>query len=68
MTIKNTLATLFFTCFLTPLFAHEGENLWTTGKINVVLGVVLIILIGIILFLFVLERRINALEKMIQKN
>lgn len=62
--MKNVLLTVFLMCVLfTPLFAAGTENLWTTGKIHVVLGVLLTILGGILVFLFVLERKISKLEK-----
>lgn len=60
--MKKT-ATLLLQLFTLPLLASETENLWTTGKIHVVLGVLLTILTGIILFLVVLERKISKLEK-----
>lgn len=40
-----------------------GENIWTTGKVYVVLAVVLIIFFGIVFFLLHLENRIKKLEK-----
>ena len=62
--MKNVLLTLLLMCVLcSPLFAAGTENLWTTGKIHVVLGVLLTILGGILVFLFVLERKISKLEK-----
>lgn len=63
--------TLIYTVIMT--FAHQlananepafvDENLWTTGKIYVVLAVVLIIFLGIVFFLLHLENRIKKLEK-----
>ena len=47
----------------TLLAAEPGENLWTTGKIYVVLGVLITIFTGIIIFLLVLERKIRKLER-----
>ncbi len=62
--MKNVLLTLLLMCVLfSPLLATGTENLWTTGKIHVVLGVLLTILGGILVFLFVLERKITKLEK-----
>lgn len=60
--MKN-LSALFLLLSPSPLFAAGTENLWTTGKIHVVLGVLLTILAGIIVFLIVLERKISKLEK-----
>ncbi len=53
--------------FMTPVLAAETQTLWTTGKIHVVLGVLLIILILIFIFLFVLERKVSRLEKKISE-
>lgn len=62
--------TLFITTsliFLHSLYAQKQsvvqENLWTAGKIYVVLAVVLIIFTGILFFLLNLEKRIRKLEK-----
>jgi len=61
--MKALLSILFFLAILNPLMAAEAETLWTTGKIHVVLGVLLTILVLIFVFLFVLERKISRLEK-----
>ncbi len=50
---------------ITPSLAAGTENLWTTGKIHVVLSVLLTILVLIFVFLFILERKISKLEKRI---
>lgn len=62
------LLTAILTSFLSlGLYASDStevtENLWTSGKIYVVLTVVLIILLGIVFFLVHLENRIRKLEK-----
>jgi len=49
--------------FFTPSLAAETQNLWTTGKIHVVLTVLGTILILIFVFLIVLERKISRLER-----
>ena len=56
---------LFVLGILTPVIAGETQNLWTTGKIHVVLSVLLTILVLIFVFLIVLERKISRLEKKI---
>ncbi|GIV32968.1 MAG: hypothetical protein KatS3mg031_0503 [Chitinophagales bacterium] len=45
-----------------PALGAETGNLWTTGKIHVVISVMLTILILIFVFLFVLERKISRME------
>lgn len=42
-----------------------NENLWTTGKIHVVLTVLITIFTGIVIFLLVLEWQVKKLEKKI---
>jgi CcmD family protein len=39
----------------------------SNGKIYVVIGVVLIVLVGIFTYLFVTERKLNRLEKELKK-
>lgn len=43
-----------------------NENVWTSGKIFVVIMVVAIIFLGIALFLLHLDRKISKLEKQIK--
>ena len=50
----------------TVLAETVNQNLWTTGKIYVVLGVLITIFTGIIIFLILLERKISSLEKRIK--
>jgi len=63
--MKILLTILFFLSMLIPVMAADQETLWTTGKIHAVLGVLLTILVLIFAFLFILERKINRLEKRI---
>lgn len=49
-------------------FAVSNENLWTTGKIFVVLGVLTIIFVGIIFFLLHLERKLTDFENRFKEN
>ncbi|MBK7099032.1 MAG: CcmD family protein [Sphingobacteriales bacterium] len=63
--MKNYLTYLLFS-LLVPVFANaQGlDNLLrSNGRIYVVIGVILIIFIGIILYLIRIERKINKLEK-----
>lgn len=67
MNIKTLLLSLILGLVHNVLLANNeainNENLWTTGKIYVVLIVVLIIFLGIVFFLLHLENRIRKLEK-----
>jgi hypothetical protein len=63
--MRTIFSILFFLAILNPLMAAETETLWTTGKIHVVLSILLTILVLIFVFLFVLERKISRLEKKI---
>lgn len=63
-----TLVIVFLLFFESSLLAADGnQNLWTTGKIYVVLTVLATIFIGIILFLLLLERKISRLEKKVSE-
>lgn len=66
--MKKNLLLLLTLLGSAPVFASaETQNMWTTGKIHVVLAVLLTILGLIFIFLFVLERKISRLEKSISK-
>lgn len=56
--------------FLSPLYAHNegGDFMESAGKIYVVIAVILIIFIGIVLFLFRLDRKLTKLEYQINHN
>lgn len=45
-----------------------ADNMRENGKIYVVLGVVLIILIGMIIYLISIDRKLTKLEKQIKNN
>jgi len=58
------VAFLFF-CTTTNLFAQPVEmadTMRSEGKIYVVVGIVLIVLAGLIAYLFMLDRRVKKLE------
>lgn len=63
--MKALFSLIFFVATLAPAMAAEGETLWTTGKIHVVLSVLLTILVLIFIFLFILEIKVSRLEKKI---
>ncbi len=52
-------------------FAQEVEmadTMRSNGKIYVVVGIILIILVGLIGYLFLMDRKINRLEKELDKH
>lgn len=66
--LKNFVALVLFV--LTPLVASaQGAEMADTfrseGKIYVVVAIILIVLTGLILYLFLLDRKMNKLERMI---
>ena len=71
MKVKSILITSFLT-FFTAIsgFSQSGDSdfLRSVGKIYVVVGVILAIFIGIILFLIFLDRRLTKLEHQIKEN
>lgn len=44
-----------------------ADTMRSNGKIYVVVGIILIVLIGFILYLFALDRKIGRLEKLVKK-
>jgi hypothetical protein len=68
--MKKILTTFLFS-FITFLgFSQEVEmadTMRANGKIYVVVGIILIVLIGFILYLFALDRKIGRLEKLVKK-
>ena len=64
--MKKSFTVIFFLLF--ALFANGQESKWTelmngTGKVFVVIAVMLTILAGLILYLVRLDRKISKLEK-----
>lgn len=52
-------------------FAQEVEmadTMRANGKIYVVVGIIVIILVGLIVYLFTIDRKISKLEKELDKN
>lgn len=73
MLLKRFLLTVLSTFFTISLFAQEQQPVMadlfrSNGKIYVVIGVLTIILLGIFVFLFLLERKISSLEKKINSS
>jgi hypothetical protein len=66
--MKKIALTLFASIITLNLFAQSNEvemadALRSNGKIYVVVAVILIILIGLIIYLFALDKRLKMLEK-----
>ena len=63
--MKNIVCSILLVSLaLSEANAADTQNLWTTGKIHAVLGVLMTILVLIFIFLLILERKISRLEKM----
>ncbi|HEY4800615.1 MAG TPA: CcmD family protein [Bacteroidia bacterium] len=68
--MKKIFLFTFFLLNSVLAFSQEVEmadQLRSSGKIYVVVGVVLVILIGLLLFLFLIERKVGKIEKQINK-
>lgn len=66
--MRNTLA-LIIILITNNTYAQSNvlENFYTSGKINVVIAVILIILLGLIIYLFKIDRSIKKLEDKIKE-
>ena len=64
--MKYKITAFLILFFSVCVKAESPDFLRSTGKINVVFAVIFIIFLGIIAFLFYLERKINKLEKRIK--
>ncbi len=64
--IKLHLLTLFFVLCMNSLMAQTVEmasSMRSDGKIYVVVGVLLIIFLGLIVYLFSIDRKVKELEQ-----
>lgn len=66
--MKKFLTTLLLLVLSAPIFAQNptsslDESIYASGKIYVVVICAAIILLGLILYLFTLDRRLKKLEK-----
>ena len=61
--------TLILVALVTTAYSQEkvqmADNLRTEGKIYVVVAIILIILVGLIFYLFLMDRKVDKLEKLI---
>lgn len=68
--MKKNIAFLF--CLLTSALSHSQEvemadKLVENGKIFVVVGVLVTILLGIIVYLVMIDRKVSEIEKKLKK-
>ena len=66
--ISNLLLALLFA---TPAYSQEvvmADRLRADGKIYVVVAILLVILIGLITYLFMIDRKATRLEKKLDEN
>lgn len=69
----NKIKYLIALLLLSPLFLHAqqpvemADKMRSEGKIYVVVAILLVILIGLIAYLFMLDRKITRLEKKVQE-
>lgn len=68
--MKKIIAFLF--CILSSVLTYSQEvemadELRSSGKIYVVVGVLVTILLGIVVYLILIDRKINDIEKRIRK-
>lgn len=68
---RKILFTLIAFLIVNVGFAQDAEmadTMRSNGKIYVVVGIILIILIGLILYLFSMDRRLSKIEKELEKH
>lgn len=62
--MKKTFLNILFLSLTSLLYAQGGESVFrSSGKIWVVVGIILIIFFMIVLYLFRMDRRISRLEQ-----
>ena len=70
--MKKLLSILALTILYVNAFAQDSPEMADTmrsnGKIYVVVGVILIVLIGLFIYLFAIERKVKKLEQKIEDN
>jgi len=67
--MNKFIKTLVAFLIIIPVFGQNqvemADNLRSEGKIYVVVAIVLIVLAGLILYLFLLDKKIKKLEKLV---
>lgn len=70
--MKKLISILVLTIFYVNAFAQNSPEMADTmrsnGKIYVVVGVILIILVSLFVYLFTIERKVKKLEQKIEDN
>lgn len=70
--MKKLLSILALTVFYVNAFSQDSpemaDGMRSNGKIYVVVGVILIVLIGLFIYLFAIERKVKKLEQKIEDN
>lgn len=70
--MKKLLSILTLTISCLTAFAQDGpemaDGMRSSGKIYVVVGVILIVLVGLFIYLFSIERKVRKLEQKIEDN
>ncbi len=71
--MKKLLSILALTIFYANAFAGENQpemadTMRSNGKIYVVVGIILIVLVGLFVYLFFIERKVKKLEQKIDDN
>jgi predicted Na+-dependent transporter len=70
--MKKLLSILALTIIYVNAFAQDkpemADTMRSNGKIYVVVGVILIVLLGLIAYLFAIERKVKKLEQKIEDN
>jgi protein-S-isoprenylcysteine O-methyltransferase Ste14 len=66
--MKRMTTTVFLLMVALQVFAQNGvstvtDSIYASGKIYVVVACVVVILLGLLLFLFTVDRRLKKLEK-----
>ncbi len=61
------LLTLFMPLMTQAQEVEMADNFRKDGKIYVVVAVALVILVGIFVYLFLLDRKVNKIEKQLKK-
>ncbi len=68
--LKQITATLVLICSTVSVWAQDVEmadTLRAEGKIYVIVGIILIVLAGLFLYLFLLDRKVSRIEKELNK-
>jgi CcmD family protein len=63
-----TLTFSFAACFAQQQEPEMADMMRSNGKIYVVVGVILIVLIGLFVYLFTLDKKISRIERKIEDN